>query len=1529
MEPVRIEFLMVDKLSGRLAQATGKMEQLTGKTSQARRQVEELDKAGLSLQKTIGKVAAAFTIREVVSKIATVRGEFQQLEVAFETMLGSAEKAKALMSQLTQTAATTPFGLEDVAQGAKQLLAYGFEAEKVNETLIRLGDIAAGLSVPLNDLVYLYGTTMAQGRLYTQDLNQFTGRGIPMIGELARQFGVAESKVKELVEEGKVGFPEVQKVIESLTDEGGKFGGLMEAQSKTITGQISNIEDAISMMFNELGQQSEGVINTTLSGVSHVIENYERFGRILLGLVGTYGVYRTAVMTVAAAKGWATAAEMLHYNWLLLVEKAQKLLNATMLANPYVLVATLIAGVVAAMVSMKTEAERLKEAEEAYQAQKQKVIEAEEEHRRKMEELCAIAGNEAVATDTRREALNKLEQKYPDIFAKYDTEYEKLKNIKKIKEEIALLDGQKSVTNPANELKGVEERIKELEVKKSTERWVDANGSGTRMRKTGGLSRDEETELKNLLGKRESLNGQIRKNEVNAYFENLTGISNETLAQQIRQRETLLANMTMQEKKYGKITQGNAALTGTYSRDELQYQLNKLRSEQNRRNLPKDSSSDWAASAGKRYRDALKEYNDFIKDTSNNLTQEEFEKKTKELKDAVDTAKKEYDKVKPGTDSDAEKARKAGEKREREEEKRRQTSEKLGQELAELQRENDAAEIEAMDEGLQKKLRQIDNDYQARKNEIDKQEADWKRKNKEAGQGGELSDGQQSAIDKANELNEEKRKRSEKDAYAEELAAMREYLKEYGSFEQRKLAITEEYAEKIRKAGSAGERLTLEKEKRQALSSLSFESISAGIDWKALFSGVDTLSKEMLEPMMERLQAYARTDEYREADAQTQQQVAELIQELRKYTGTDRSVTWQTLVTAMSDFTASVDTYNKALAAEKEAVARREESKRRLDAGEITEAEYQQAADNARLMGDATAKAREDMEGFGTTLNDTSEQVANFVSGLTATLNNAKAWAGVEGFSGVQQSVENIDAFKGALDSALPTMGDGMAKTLTSGLSSTLGSGLSSLGSGLGGILTSGIGQVVGFAAQVPRLILDLVSSVKSFVTGVLDSLTELISLRWIDDLVVSILDAVGNLVDAIFDLPENLFHVLSSIVVDGVGGLLDTVVGRVGNILSFGALGSGGPSEWFTNSNAKEVQETIDRLTERNELLQTAIEDLTEEMENARGAEAIRISRDAVSLQEQTNANYLQMAQAQSGYHGSHHSWGYYWGGFTQEEIARLSGQIGRSWDGSLWSLSPEEMKTLRSNVDIWERIQGTGKGGYGERLTDKLDDYIEQAGKLEELTATLYENLTTTTKENVFDDFLESLYNLADGSEDVMDDIAENWQSMVNRMAVNNLVGAKFQKQLEDWYEELAQLNESRTNGEISDAEYKRRLDALQREYERYVEQAQGDIESLREAGIIKETGEDSGGTSQSAKTGGFSAMTQDQGTKLEGMFTSGLQHWSSMDERLEDVAGKMSAAENHLAKIEENTGTSAKHLDTIKEDIKKMIRDGIKLR
>lgn len=861
--------------------------------------------------------------------------------------------------------------------------------------------------------------------------------------------------------------------------------------------------------------------------------------------------------------------------------------------------------------------------------------------------------------------------------------------------------------------------------------------------------------------------------------------------------------------------------------------------------------------------------------------------------------------------------------------------------LTELQAKNRQAEIDQMTEGAEKKRAQLRLDYDKDIAELAELEKEWR-----AAQKGELTKEQAEALESARTLAKARLDAGEAEISKEEaeqervrrraeIQAMVEYLKEYGSYQQQKLAIAEEYAQKIAdvEASEADEatkqwqKKKLNKERLQKEASLSFENISRGIDWHALFSGVGDLTKEMMAPMMEQLQAWVKTDEYRNADAETQQKVTDLIQEMRKYVGTDQSVTWKSLDKAIKDFTAAVAAYDKAKKEEDAAVRARDEGKKRLDAGEITADEYKALEQRAQELGDATAQAREDMEAFGGALNRTSEEVANFTSGLTTALSNAKGWTGADGFGNIQSAVGGIDQLKGTLDSILPQMGDGMAKTIGTKLSSTIGSTLGSIGSGIEGLLSSGLGSVIGIVAQIPRLILDLVGAIKNFVTGILDALTELISLRWIDELVVSILDAVGNLIDAIFDLPENLFKVLESIVVNGVGGLLDGVIGRIGNILTFGALSSS-VSDWFTNSNAAEVAETIDRLTKRNELLEQAIEDLTDEMKSARGARAIDASTRARQLQEETNANYKSIAQAQAGYHSAHHSWNYYWDGFSQEQIARLSGQIGRQWNGDLWDLSPEEMKMLRSNVDMWKLIADTGKGPYGESVQEKLNAYIDQAGKLQEITDALYENLTTTTKENVFDDFLGSLYDLADGSEEVMDNIADNWQKMVNRMAVNNLVGAKFQKNLEEWYENLAKLNEARTNGEITDEEYRKRLDALKAEYDGYVESAKRDIETLRTEGIVKATEENSVVT-QSGKAGAFTTMSQDQAGKLEGLFVSGQMHWASMDDKLTDVTRQMDEAGDHLRQIATNTGSSAQSLGEIKEDIKKMIRDGLKMK
>lgn len=1478
---VAIEIELLDRISGGLDRVNKKIDALTGGSAEAKKGLSGLENMSDRVKRSLMGLGMAFSMKGLVSEIANVRGQFQQLEVAFNTMLGSADKADALMAQLVRTAATTPFDLEGVAQGAKQLLAYGMEAEKVNETLIRLGDIAAGLSMPLNDLVYLYGTTMAQGRLYTQDLNQFTGRGIPMIEELAKVFGVAESKVKDLVEAGRVGFPEVQKVIENLTGEGSKFGGLMEEQSKTISGQIRNIKDDIASMFNDMGKQSEGVINTTLSGVTYIVEHYEQFGRVLMGLVATYGTYRTACMTVAAVHslitvgiGGMTAAEAIHHGWTVMVEKAQKLLNATMLSNPYVLVATAIASVVAVMISMKTETELIRAADEAYEAQKQKVIEAEEEHKRKMEELCSIAGDEALSTDTRREALNRLEQKYPSIFAKYDTEYEKLRNIKKIKQEIAELEAGQSITKPKNELGNVNKRIKELEAKQKTERWKMSYGS---LHRVGGLSREEEAELKSLQQRQQNLNKQVRKDAVNAYFEDLTGVSNNDLKKQIKERENLMARMKMSGRKYGYTTNDGKNIRGTYTMDELQYQLNKLRSEQNRRNEPRRSSSEWGAADKKAYQAALKEYNDFVREGSNNLTKEEYDKKAKELKEKTELAKKEYDSRKAGTDKDSDRAEKDAAKAEAAEERRKQVKEKVGQELVALQRKNDKEEIDTMQEGLEKKLRQIENDYQAQKDAIDKQETAWKRDNKKAGIATEangLTKEQTDAIKEANALNEKSRSKAiedaNKEALKEELLAMTDYLKEYGTIQEQKYAIAKEYAEKIKEAnegaGTAEEKKwkvkALEKQRDAAMGQADAKSLAMNIDWGATFEGVGNVLKDVARETLGKVEEYMETAEFKALSAENKKTYTDLQAKLQDETGGNSTSAfnfkiWDTIAENVRTYQESVRTLREKTDAHTQAVAELERAQQKL--AEATDDASKEMAQKAVDIAQGKVET--------TAASQTEAEEASDKARKTLTDNTNAAAQGIKNFTNYLSEMSN---------GSLYGFANGMTKLITSLSkgSDGIGKSLGELGGKVGGIVGA-ILQILDALGDDPR--------------------------GFIDNLMGRVSDAINNVVA---DLPMIVVDVVKD-----VGNILAGLVSGIGSWFGAGNI-------FGLNGNQKEVKKTIETLTMRTELLQNAIEDLTDVMEKSYGQKATDAYEQAKLNQQETNANYLGMAYAQAGYWNKHRSWKHYWKGFTGDQTEWIKQNVKGDFNGSIWSLSPEEMKKLLGNVDIAEYIKNTGKGGYGAKVLDKLQDYAAQAGKLEELTDSWRETVTQISFESMKDSFMSNLMDMKKGSKDFAEGFATDMQKALLSYSMEDLVNGKLKKLYDDWAKTISEKNGELTEKDIED--FNRRYDEIV---------AEG---LKRRDEWAKVTGyEDASGTSQSAKAGGFSAMTQEQGTKLEGMFVSGLQHWSSMDERLETVAERMSVAESHLARIAENTGTSAEHLGEIKEEIRKILRDGLKVK
>lgn len=486
------------------------LEQMRGEfmrmSQSAQQSGTQLDDTFGKLKNTIagvaGGIASVTMLKELSKQIANVRGEFQQLEVAFTTMLGSADKANKLMQQLTKTAATTPFDLKSVAGGAKQLLAYGMEANQVNDTLIKLGDIAAGVSIPLGDLVYLYGTTMVQGRLYTQDLNQFVGRGIPLLEELAEQFNVAQSDVKKLVEEGKVGFPHIQKAIENMTSAGSKFGGLMEAQSKTIKGQISNIEDSIDMMFNEIGQKSEGLINAAFKGVSGIIENYEAIGKAVLALAGTYGTYRAALVVVNAVEkahmnmlhaaiaqkklaaaanitlsnsDAMAAAKKAMFTRYIKANTAAVLKNiAAWAAHPAVWVTAAIVGLVAGTIAMTRALDAEAKAQERLNSAKRAQQGLIDEVKSKTEQAISTIQSETATEYEKAQAYETLKNNLPGLTEQYSlAEIAAMDFTTAIKSQAEALE-ELRFEQKRQEIENYKKEIKRLEgQQKPVEQWVD------------------------------------------------------------------------------------------------------------------------------------------------------------------------------------------------------------------------------------------------------------------------------------------------------------------------------------------------------------------------------------------------------------------------------------------------------------------------------------------------------------------------------------------------------------------------------------------------------------------------------------------------------------------------------------------------------------------------------------------------------------------------------------------------------------------------------------------------------------------------------------------------------------------------------------------------------------------------------------------------------------------------------------------------------------------------------------------------
>lgn len=795
--------------------------------------------------------------------------------------------------------------------------------------------------------------------------------------------------------------------------------------------------------------------------------------------------------------------------------------------------------------------------------------------------------------------------------------------------------------------------------------------------------------------------------------------------------------------------------------------------------------------------------------------------------------------------------------------KEQQSEEQRASELLKLQMKNRQSEIDLLKESGEKRRRQIRLNYDKEIAELAAQEKKWRDAQK-----GSLTGGQESSLKEAREKAAAARDsdlakvtREENDAARQ---SMLDYLKEYGTYQQKKLAIAEEYAEKIRQAqeaGNYGEVLRLGRQQKEETAAAEIASLKADIDWDGLFGNFGGLLEEQLRPTLEKLRKYAASDEYRNASAEDKQVISELIAKLedRSAGGINRNM-FRDVSRDLAAYQMTLRELTEAKEREKAAAdalaAAQDKLKKATESGDpaaIKEAEevvattreaFDAASVSVATLAEANDKAAQD-------LRTSSTNAVASLTGLAEGLQSLKSGS----LAGVAQGLGKLGDATKNMGGVMGSVGSTLAETFSSG-----------------GI----IGQII---AAVLSILDVLKEGIGTLVSGILDS----------------VLGAVNGILENI--LSGELFTQIGGSLFYGVRDILDTV--------TFGLFSSHG--------NAKEVNALVDRLTESNKYLTTAIEKLTDEMENSGGAQSTEYYRSAYEKQREKIENDRQMLEAKMGYHGSHHSNDYYINdAFGWNDWQRASAYVGKTLRSAsdLWRLSPEELAKLQELPDIWEKIHS---GKYDQ--SEWLDEYVSDANTLLELQQQWQEAITDTSFDNIKSGMKELLKDFETGSEDVVASVDEFLENAI----LKSVVDGTYSDELKKWQEVFAEFM---SDGILSERE----ADELRRKYQDIFSAAQAEKDALFDAAGITEEGKS---MTQSGKSGSFSAMSQDQGTKLEGMFTSGLNHWVSIDEKTEDVAGRMASAEGHLAKIAENTGKSAGFLGEIKEDIKRIIRDGLRMK
>ncbi|MDR2968587.1 MAG: tape measure protein [Tannerellaceae bacterium] len=793
------------------------------------------DKIGMFLSAGFGGAVLTNFAKEVIN----VRGEIQQLEIAFETMLGTKKRADQMMADVKDLALRSPFTLTEVADNTKQLIAMGIATEDAVETVKALGDVSAGVAVPLSRIAINYGQVAALGRLQSREIRDFAMAGIPIVDELAKMLGKTSAEIFEMVEAGKIGFPAVEQAFKNMSGEGGKFYNLMEKQNASVTGQISKLKDSFQLMYNEIGQGSEGVIYSAIEGASLLIENYEKVGRVLISLIATYGAYRAAlILTSATSKGY-TVAQLAQLNALIAVEKAQKLLNATILKNQYVAITVLVVGLASAMWALSDRTTSAEKAQERYNSISEKLSETLEKNKQKSQELLSVFESEVSSSKERQQALEALKAAYPSIFKDYDVEKLKLADILELKKQIAEVDLQRSTQSLRSEyvdaLKDRDKIAEEIEFRSQNYGNGQYKYGEFQSRTVSQLRKDFEVSSELV----KKLSSDLQK-DMNAAWE-----ANTPKEVKVSSLESVIKNLENEKKRLEYLKEDNDSLMPDIISDAQIANINKQITEYNKEleNLKKTEQTpiygaDYQA-AKKEWETAKKELESIEKDKDAFTT-----KQYNDAKSRAESAKKTFEEL--GGVTKVDKSSTAPDRLLKE---KLDLENRLNNELLKLQQDNISSGIALMEDGYEKRLALINNEYDREIASIRQKEQEWR-----DAQGGNLTIDQTSAIDLADENAFQKRMQLEeslrKEAADAEKQSWIDYNKEYGDYQAKRLAITEDYARRIAAAQTGGEKASLSAEQDKAVQELDQSMVEQSDLWVRLFEDADRQTNEFIKKII-------------------------------------------------------------------------------------------------------------------------------------------------------------------------------------------------------------------------------------------------------------------------------------------------------------------------------------------------------------------------------------------------------------------------------------------------------------------------------------------------------------------------------------------------------------------------------------------------------------------------------------------------------------------------------------------------------